>query len=206
MSVPAASVEIPATKKPNSDSKAGSEKFSTSRSSPIVERFYEKYHSFKAKKAPAVDEAEIKHVFDYFDENHDGLISKDDLGHFLGRLGMKTSEEEITSMLCSVDANGDGSADFNEFASLYKMIANDEFPKDGEEDEDLKDAFHVFDKNDDGFISPDELQEMLVNLGIDEGDSLTNCKKMIDNVDVDGNGVVDFCEFKKMMTSDCPRS
>jgi calcium-binding protein CML len=201
MSVPSKSVGISDPKETSSDSKSGTEQSSTSRSSPVVEKFYEKYHSFKASKAAHINEAEIKHVFDYFDENRDGLISKEDLEHFLGRLGITTTKEEITLMVNSVDANGDGSVDFNEFTSLYQMITNKE-----EEDEDLKDAFHHFDKDDDGFITPSELQEVLVKLGMGEGSSLTNCQRMIQNVDADGNGVVDFVEFKKMMTGDCPQN
>lgn len=195
-------IPVPERSESGSNFNASDENSSSSRSSPLDEQFYEKYHSFKAKKAPAIDIGEIRDVFDFFDENHDGLISKDDLRQFMGRLGIKPTEEEIRSMVSSVDANGDGSVDFSEFSSLYLLIANDELSRDEEEDEDLKDAFHVFDKNSDGVISPKELQEVLVKLGMDEGESLSNCERMVRNVDSDGDGFVDFDEFKHMMSGD----
>ncbi|CAM6096923.1 unnamed protein product [Calypogeia fissa] len=204
MSVPTTPAGISIPKRSESALKKGSAENgpSSSLTSPVVERFYEKHFSFKAKKAPPINEDEIRTVFDHFDENKDGRISQEDLQHFMGRLGIDTTEDDILNMVTSVDANGDGSVDFSEFASLYQMIANDGIRADGPEDEDLKDAFKVFDKNEDGFISPTELQEVLLKLGVVEGTSLTNCEKMIRNVDADGNGGVDFCEFKKMMTGD----
>lgn len=203
MSAPSARTGIP-IQGPASDSKLSpyERESSSSRSAPVIEKFYEKHFSFKAKKAPPVNIEEIKTVFDHFDENKDGLISQDDLRQFMGRLGIQTTEADISNMVSSVDANGDGIVDFNEFASLYKMIAKDEIRGEGQEDADLKDAFNVFDKNEDGLISPIELQEVLVKLGVDEGVSLTNCERMIENVDADGNGAVDFGEFKRMMIGD----
>jgi calcium-binding protein CML len=46
-----------------------------------------------------------------------------------------------------------------------------------------------------------ELQSVLTSLGIAEGKSLKKCEEMIKGVDLDGNGKVDFKEFKKMMSS-----
>ncbi|BBN13759.1 calcium-binding protein CML [Marchantia polymorpha subsp. ruderalis] len=170
-----------------------------------VEEFYQRYQSFKENKAPAIEKEEIKKVFDFFDENKDGLISKEDLRLFMSKLGFNPTDDEISSMVSSVDSNGDGSVDFDEFSSLYQTITSSEDSSEGLrhcEEEDLKEAFNVFDTDKDGFISPTELQAVLVNLGMKEGTSLSNCEMMIKNVDADGNGRVDFTEFKKLMSSD----
>ncbi|KAG6554485.1 hypothetical protein Mapa_003863 [Marchantia paleacea] len=172
-----------------------------------MEAFSKRYQSFKKKEAPAIQKDEIEKVFNFFDENKDGLISKDDLRHFMHKLGFQTTEDEIDSMVNSVDINGDGSVDFMEFANLYEALVSEEVMqgKDLYEEEDLREAFNVFDTDDDGFISPQELQAVLVKLGMNEGTSLANCEKMIQNVDADGNGQVDFSEFKKLMTADFGR-
>ncbi|KAG6542003.1 hypothetical protein Mapa_016640 [Marchantia paleacea] len=172
-----------------------------------VEEFFQRYQSFKENKAPAIEKEEIKKVFDFFDENKDGLISKEDLRQFMSKLGFKSTDEEISSMVSSVDINGDGSVDFDEFASLYQTMTSEDSSQGLHhcEEEDLKEAFNVFDTNDDGFISPTELQAVLMNLGMNEGTSLSNCEKMIQNVDADGNGQVDFTEFKKLMSTDFGR-
>jgi calcium-binding protein CML len=62
-------------------------------------------------------------------------------------------------------------------------------------------AFFVFDENKDGLISVLELQQVLLKLGLPEGKSLISCQRMIERVDSDGNGKVDFFEFKDMMSS-----
>ncbi|KAL3691280.1 hypothetical protein R1sor_004931 [Riccia sorocarpa] len=172
-----------------------------------MEAFVQRHKSFKKHEAPAIEKDEIRKVFAFFDDNKDGLISKDDLQLFMNKLGFRMTEEEISSMVHSVDVNGDGSVDFEEFASLYKVMAcEDSSAADQQnEDEDLKDAFNVFDKNGDGSISPTELQTVLVNLGMQEGQNISNCEKMINTVDADGNGQVEFYEFKKLMGADFAR-
>ncbi|KAB2084298.1 hypothetical protein ES319_A05G325700v1 [Gossypium barbadense] len=68
-----------------------------------------------------------------------------------------------------------------------------------ESEEVLKDAFSVYDRNGNGWISAEELQEVLKSLG-DEC-SMEECRKMISRVDNDGNGMIDFQEFKVMMVA-----
>ncbi|KAL2622727.1 hypothetical protein R1flu_002932 [Riccia fluitans] len=172
-----------------------------------VEEFVHRHRSFKKHEAPRIEKDEIRKVFEFFDDNKDGLISKDDLQLFMNKLGFHMTEEEISSMVSSVDVNGDGSVDFEEFASLYQVLACENITEAGLQldDEDLKGAFDVFDKNGDGSISPAELQSVLLNLGMQEGHSISNCEKMIQNVDADGNGQVDFFEFKKLMGADFAR-
>ncbi|KAL0345276.1 UNVERIFIED_CONTAM: Calmodulin-like protein 2 [Sesamum radiatum] len=66
-------------------------------------------------------------------------------------------------------------------------------------DGDLKEAFDVFDGNKDGLITVEELGLVLSSLGFTEGKKLEDCKEMIRKVDMDGDGMVNFDEFKKMM-------
>ncbi|KAK9146075.1 hypothetical protein Sjap_005978 [Stephania japonica] len=68
-----------------------------------------------------------------------------------------------------------------------------------DEEEDIKEAFNVFDQNRDGFITVEELNSVLSTLGLKQGRTLEDCKRMIKNVDVDGDGMIDFKEFKQMM-------
>ncbi|BBN14248.1 calcium-binding protein CML [Marchantia polymorpha subsp. ruderalis] len=150
------------------------------------------------------DEAEMRRVFEKLDENKDGVICSDELKHFMEKLGFEMSEEDLQAMVKTVDDNEDGTVDFDEFYSLYQQITGvapekDEAPED--EDDSLLDAFQIFDKDQDGYITAQELQKVLVNLGMPEGNSLKKCQKMIESVDADGNGQVDFKEFKKMMNS-----
>merc|ERR1719192_2469207 len=66
--------------------------------------------------------------------------------------------------------------------------------------EELREAFEVFDKDGDGQITPQELAAIMRALGenLNEDDILT----MIQEADADGDGNIDFEEFKKLMAED----
>ncbi|KAG6546519.1 hypothetical protein Mapa_012068 [Marchantia paleacea] len=154
------------------------------------------------------DFGEIKRVFRRFDEDHDNFICAADLQRFMGRLGFDISEDEAVDMLQTVDKNGDGKVEFDEFCLLYQTLDDGRSASCSrlqelvdEEDDTLQEAFRVFDKNGDGFITADELQAVLLDLGMPEGKSLKNCERMIQGVDADGNGEIDLTEFKRMMRS-----
>lgn len=66
-------------------------------------------------------------------------------------------------------------------------------------EEEMREAFKVFDVDGDGFISAVELQEVLKKLGMPEASSMATVREMICNVDRDSDGRVDFGEFKIMM-------
>lgn len=100
-------------------------------------------------------------------------------------------------MIRVLDFNGDGFVDIDEFMFVMRE-ENYEKGKECDVDEYLMDAFLVFDNDKNGLISPKELRRVLVNLGC-ENCSLRECKRMIKGVDKNGDGFVDFEEFKSMM-------
>ena len=66
---------------------------------------------------------------------------------------------------------------------------------DEQEEEELKEAFRVFDKDGNGFISAAELRHIMTNLG----EKLTDeeVDEMIREADIDGNGQINYEEFVK---------
>ena len=69
-----------------------------------------------------------------------------------------------------------------------------------DEERDLYRAFEVFDTDGDGLISSQELQSALRRLGMwDEEGRVIDCDKSICKFDVNGDGFLDFEEFKRMM-------
>lgn len=161
------------------------------------------------KERTARNKAELKKVFATFDKNGDGFITKEELRESLKNIRIFTTEKEIGEMVMKVDANGDGLIDFEEFCVLCDSMVGQEGGSEGHGekgiesseggDEDLKEAFDVFDKDNDGLISVDELGLVLSSLGLQEGKKMENCKEMIRKVDMDGDGMVNFDEFKVMM-------
>lgn len=66
-----------------------------------------------------------------------------------------------------------------------------------EEVAEFREAFGLFDKNGDGTISSSELGTIMRSLGQNPTES--ELQDMINEVDVDGNGTIDFDEFLNMM-------
>ncbi|XP_068318580.1 calmodulin-like protein 3 [Pyrus communis] len=141
-----------------------------------------------------MDRAEVRRVFQMFDQNGDGRITKMELRDSLEKLGIYIPDKDLIQMIEKIDVNGDGFVDLDEFGALYQTIMGER-----DEEEDMKEAFNVFDRNGDGFITVDELQSVLSSLGLKQGRTLEDCKIMIKKVDGDGDGRVNFKEFKQMM-------
>ncbi|CAI9778640.1 unnamed protein product [Fraxinus pennsylvanica] len=143
-----------------------------------------------------MDPAELQRVFHMFDRNGDGKITRKELSDSLEKLGIHIPEKELIQMVEKIDVNGDGFVDMDEFGSLYQTIMDE---KDEDEEEDMKEAFNVFDQNGDGYITVEELRSVLASLGLKQGRTLEDCKMMIKKVDVDGDGRVNYREFRQMM-------
>ncbi|CAB4321434.1 unnamed protein product [Prunus armeniaca] len=138
--------------------------------------------------------AEVKRVFQMFDRNGDEKITKKELRDSLENLGIYIPDKDLIQIIEKIDVNGDGFVDIDEFGALYQTIMDER-----DEEEDMREAFNVFDQNGDGFITVDELRSVLSSLGLKQGRTLEDCKIMIKKVDVDGDGRVNYKEFKQMM-------
>ncbi|KAL6641718.1 hypothetical protein ACP70R_019899 [Stipagrostis hirtigluma subsp. patula] len=155
-----------------------------------------------ATMSSSVDSSELRKVFQMFDKNGDGQITKKELGESLKNLGIYIPDDELDATMGKIDANGDGCVDVEEFGLLYRSILGEGDGDGGEkrdEEEDMREAFNVFDQNGDGYITVDELRAVLSSLGLKQGRTAEDCRKMISKVDADGDGRVDFTEFKQMM-------
>ncbi|KAI3500200.1 hypothetical protein L1887_36017 [Cichorium endivia] len=152
---------------------------------------------YKMAKSYAVgDSNDVEKIFKKFDVNGDGKISISELGSILGALGTVTPEDELKAVMKEIDTDGDGFIDLNEFIEFQRGGSG---AVDGATvDKELREAFALYDQNKNGKISANELHSVLKSLG--EKCSLKDCRKMIASVDVDGDGSVNFEEFKKMMS------
>ena len=71
--------------------------------------------------------------------------------------------------------------------------------KDTDSEEEILEAFKVFDKDGNGFISAAELRHIMTNLGEKLSDEEVD--EMIREADIDGDGQINYEEFVKMMMS-----
>ncbi|KAJ0763998.1 putative EF-hand domain-containing protein [Helianthus annuus] len=134
---------------------------------------------------------DIHQVFNYFDENGDGMISATELQNRLRKVGgeeVQLSDEEAEMAVRLSDADGDGVLGLDDFAKMMK---------EGEEEE-LKGAFGMYSGRDGRVITPKSLKKMMRRLG--QSTTVNECKEMIGRFDVNGDGVMDFDEFRAMMS------
>ncbi|KHN03121.1 Putative calcium-binding protein CML31 [Glycine soja] len=102
-----------------------------------------------------------------------------------GELPMKEAKMAIAAL----DSDGDGLLSLEDFIALMEAR--------GEEQKlnDLKVAFDMYDTESCGFIT--QFEKMLKKMG--ESKSIDECKSMIKQFDLNGDGVLSFEELRIMM-------
>jgi calmodulin len=104
--------------------------------------------------------AEFKEAFSLFDKDGDGTITTKELGVVMRSLGQNPTEAELVDMINEVDTDGNGNIDFPEFLTMMSKKM-----KDSDSEDEIREAFKVFDKDGNGFISAAELRHVMTNLG-----------------------------------------
>lgn len=142
--------------------------------------------------------AELKEAFRMFDKDGDGTIDSEEFTSVMQVLGMNPTKEELEILLNSVDTDHNGVIDLDEFIDVMRgHLYNGTTDGAPTPDDELREAFAVFDKDGNGFISAEELKSALLNLGEKLEDQEINA--MIAAADKDGNGQIDYEEFIAMM-------
>lgn len=136
--------------------------------------------------------AEFQHAFSVFDQDEDGTITIKELESVMKVLGHNPSREEIREMIKDVDTDNSGSIEFSEFLALMagKM-------KDTDTEEELTQAFKVFDREGTGIIQSEYIKKIMSKL-------FTNLKEkdinlMLKDGDLDKKGGINYQEFLRMM-------
>ncbi|KAL9247026.1 hypothetical protein vseg_020497 [Gypsophila vaccaria] len=133
----------------------------------------------------------IKELFKKIDVDDDGIVSVEELKAGLLKFGSLIAESEVQMLIEAVDTYGKGTLDYGEFVAVslhLQRIANDEH---------LRKAFSYFDKDLDGFIEPEELQNALMEDGLDDCANIAN--DIFQEVDTDKDGKISYDEFVAMM-------
>ncbi|XP_058874873.1 calcium-binding protein 2-like isoform X2 [Acipenser ruthenus] len=138
---------------------------------------------------------ELKEAFREFDKNRKGFVSCKDLGECMRTMGYMPTEMELIELSQQISG---GKVDFDDFVELMgpKMLAE---TADMIGVKELRDAFRQFDSNKDGQISTAELREAMKKL---MGQQLNprEIDEIVKDVDLNGDGLVDFEEFVRMMS------
>jgi calmodulin len=135
-----------------------------------------------------------------------------ELGRVMQSFGQNPTERELRDMINEVDTDRNGTIDFEEFLTMMVRKMRD---TDGEEE--IREAFKVFDKDGNGYISATELSHVMASLGgysllvsyvpsftgvaQSVGEKLTDSevKQMVIEADTDGDGQINYKEFVKVI-------
>ncbi|CAG9314077.1 unnamed protein product [Blepharisma stoltei] len=134
-------------------------------------------------------ESEIDRVFNYFDKDSSGYIDLSELGNALRCLGLTPSNAQVEELMKKADVNADSKLGKCEFTYMYKEISVDKKVT----IEDLIKEFKVFDKDNSGYISVQELDEILCSQG--EPMSRDEVRELLKDFDQDKNGRVSIVEL-----------
>ncbi|KAK2419243.1 hypothetical protein P8452_63268 [Trifolium repens] len=136
--------------------------------------------------------SEFLEDFSLIDKNGDGCITIEELGTAIRSLDVNPTLEELQIMMNDVDTNGNGTIEFGEFLDFMARKM-----KETQVEKELKEAFWVFDKDKDGYISPNELRSVLRAIG--EKVTEEELEQMIKMADLNGDGLIDYQEFIRVM-------
>jgi Ca2+-binding EF-hand superfamily protein len=133
-----------------------------------------------------------------FDVKKQDFLGADDLDDILRAMGFRPSKEELQEILLEIDEDGSGEIEFGEFCQLCAKFLIEE-PDEETMKRELKEAFRVYDKEANGFISMGVLREIIAEL--DTRLTSEDLDGIIEEIDEDGSGTMDFDEFCQMMMS-----
>ena len=135
---------------------------------------------------------EYLEAFKIFDKNNDGLITQDELKQLLNNIGQNPSDSEIQDMINEIDIDGDGKINFDNFITLMEKKLRDH-----DNEEELIETFKVFDKDGIGFITYNNLKDVVHSLGLNYSDD--EIMEMIKECDLDKDMMINYDEFTKMV-------
>ena len=140
-------------------------------------------------------EKDIKEIFDYFDQDNDGVISLEDIDSICQVVGVNFNRREIENLFYHINPALLESIDYKSYKQLMSKKVFKEMTQD-----DLKNAFKVFDKNNTGRINTAEFHQIMSQVAL-ENEILS--KKEVDGfikmADPRNEGFFDYNQFMRTL-------
>lgn len=135
---------------------------------------------------------ELRCAFDLFDNDNDGKIDPAELGKAIQKMGQKLTEDDLKEMIKEVDSDYNGTIEFSEFVQLMESKM-----KDNDSEEEIFEAFKIFDKKGNGHITKNDIKNVMSSLH--EPLAQEEVDELMKTWDLDKDGYLNFEEFKNMM-------
>ena len=131
---------------------------------------------------------ELKDAFELYEKHSaDGKVDTQELSKLFRSLGQNPNEDELAKIIQELHVDDQGTLEFPDF--LKMMLKR---MKDKDSDQELRDAFRVFDEEGTGFVSASDLKYILVDI---MGEKEAEVKGMMKEVKVSKDGQINYEEF-----------
>ena len=153
---------------------------------------------FIATRISEKDVKDLRAEFQGMDRNGDGMLTREEIGTALNHIGKRLEPSELTALYTVMDGNQDGKVEYTgnfhpEF--LAACVQTRHITNNGV----LLEAFRYFDTDGSGKITAKELQEAVSSHGEMLRLPQSQMEAMIQEADLNRDGMVDYSEFMKMM-------
>ena len=133
-------------------------------------------------------------LFNQIDVNGDGKVNKEELLKGLqAKIKSDTLKEDVEQIYNNLDMDNNGYIEYEEF--VRAAVSKERFLNENV----LRFAFRYFDKDGSGEITFDEIKDIFENNVSDKNQVHDSLKKIVDEVDSNGDGIISFTEFSDMM-------
>lgn len=144
----------------------------------------------------------LRTAFDLLDRDQDGMVTPTELQFMLRNLGIHVSDELIDQLMKEASKTGNGLIDETEFLQWIgriQALREDSTPTAEDDDltQDLVAAFRVFDRDNNGYITRDELQRAMQMIGEEVSEGQLN--DMLALADLDKDGRINYEEFARLL-------
>ena len=146
-----------------------------------------------AKTLSKEEIAGMKEVFQAFDTDRSGTVTISELMDGLRKKGVDKAASEVAELVKSMDMDGNGELDYEEFIAATLSTAK------MENEDNLARAFAYFDKDNSGYISRSEVQKVITDFGLDH--EFGDVNDFMAAADTNKDGKIDYDEFLAVMTA-----
>lgn len=133
---------------------------------------------------------EYKESFDMFDVNQNGTLSKNEISNMLKKLGQPGKPNEVNQILSQMGKANANEISFDEFVEFMRQF---HLSHNKTSTDEVIEAFQVFDRDHNGFLSVQEFKYILMNLG--NKFSEEEVKEIFDESDMNSDGKLAYREF-----------
>lgn len=133
------------------------------------------------------EKAALSDLFKKFDKDGNGKLEPAEIAEMLKFIDM--GDQDAQGLMKNLDEDGDGALDLDELAAGQQGAGA------ASSEAELKASFKMFDKDGDGFVSPEEIEKLCHWMKPEER------KELLNEADASGDGKIDFDEWIKAMSA-----